>query len=61
MEKVEEEPLSVAESARQMKTTISYVYDLLWAGRLVGNKVGGKWQVSAASVRERIQKRQEKE
>jgi hypothetical protein len=43
-EKVEE--ITPAEYARRGKTTIAFVYTQLWANRLVGRKVDGRWLIT---------------
>jgi excisionase family DNA binding protein len=50
-----EKEISVAEAARRMGVALTYVYSLVWAGKLKAHKVDGKWQVSAAAVKARLQ------
>lgn len=42
--------MSMREVARALGITYDQVYRLIWAGRLVGEKVDGKWVVEQASV-----------
>jgi excisionase family DNA binding protein len=51
---------SVPEAARKLGYTLGYVYDLLYAGRLKADKVGGRWQIPVAEVEARLRKRGEK-
>jgi excisionase family DNA binding protein len=45
--------LSVREAAKQLGCTLKYVYDLLYSGRLAGEKVGRQWRIPAGALRAR--------
>jgi hypothetical protein len=42
--------LSVNAAARRLGTRVDSVYKLLYAGFLTGQRIDGKWQISARSV-----------
>lgn len=44
--------MNMREVTRALGITYDQVYRLIWAGRLVGEKVDGKWVVEQASVDE---------
>ena len=44
--------LTVNDAAHRLGTRVDSVYKLLYAGFLTGQRVDGKWQISAASVEE---------
>jgi len=45
------EDLSVRQTAHELKCTLKYVFDLLYAGKLEGaTKVGGRWRIPFAAV-----------
>jgi excisionase family DNA binding protein len=45
------EDLSVPQTAQELKYTLKYVFDLLYAGKLEGaRKVGGRWRIPFAAV-----------
>ena len=48
-----ETDISVSEAARRLGVALTYVYSLLWAGKLKASKVNGQWRVSAAAVESR--------
>jgi excisionase family DNA binding protein len=52
-----EDFLTVPAVARKLGCTLRYVYDLLYAGRLKADKVGGRWQIPVAEVEARLRKR----
>lgn len=54
--KIEKETLTVRETAKLMHTPLMYVYHLLWAGTLKGEKIDGEWKISSRSVEERLAK-----
>lgn len=45
-------PYTVNNAARRLGTRVDSVYKLLYAGLLNGQRVDGRWQISAASVEE---------
>lgn len=49
--------LSVREAATQLGCTLKYIYDLLYSGRLAGEKVGRQWRISAQALRAKMQRR----
>jgi excisionase family DNA binding protein len=54
-----EQEVSVAEAARRLGVALSYVYSLLWAGKLKGRKVNRQWRVLAGAVEARLKARGE--
>jgi excisionase family DNA binding protein len=56
---MEKQEISVAEAARKLKGAISYVYSLIWAGKLAARKVNGRWRISAEGVESRQRARDE--
>ena len=44
--------MNMREVARALGVTYDQVYRLIWAGRLRGEKVDGKWRIEQASVEE---------
>ena len=55
---MKEPEISVAEAARRLGVTITYVYTLVWAGKLAARKENGRWLVSAEEVGERAREGQ---
>ncbi len=53
------EEITVAEAARRLGVALTYVYSLLWAGKLDARKVNRTWKVSAAAVDLRLKARGE--
>jgi excisionase family DNA binding protein len=51
--------ITVAETARRLGVALTYVYSLLWAGKLKAHKVNRKWKVSAEAVENRLKARGE--
>ena len=51
--------ISVAEAARKLGMALTYVYSLVWAGRLKARKVNRQWRVSADAVELRLKARGE--
>ena len=49
--------LTVYEAAKLLKTTAGYIYSLLYAGRLEGKKLDGKWSIPAKAVEARLQRK----
>jgi excisionase family DNA binding protein len=54
---MKDKALSVRETASIMGCTLKYVYDLLYAKRLDGIKIGKTWRVSDRSVQSRLKSR----
>jgi excisionase family DNA binding protein len=54
-----EQEVSVAEAARRLGVALSYIYSLLWAGKLKGRKVNRQWRVLTSSVEARLKARGE--
>ena len=51
------EHLTVADTARRLRTTLESVYRMLYAGRLAGKKIDGKWRIPAEAVQARLKQR----
>lgn len=51
--------ISVAEAARQLGVALTYIYSLLWAGKLKARKVNRQWRISAEGVESRRKARAE--
>jgi excisionase family DNA binding protein len=49
--------ISVSEAARRLGVSITYVYSLLWAGKLKARKVNREWRISADAVESRLKAR----
>jgi excisionase family DNA binding protein len=54
-----EREISVAEAARRLGVALTYVYSLLWAGKLKARKVSRQWRISAEAVKSRLKARGE--
>ena len=54
-----EKEISVSEAARKLGVALTYVYSLVWAGKLKARKVDREWRVSAAAVEARLKARSE--
>jgi excisionase family DNA binding protein len=54
-----EQDISVSEAARRLGVALSYVYSLLWAGKLDARKVNRQWRVSIEAVEARLKRRSE--
>jgi excisionase family DNA binding protein len=54
-----EQEISVAEAAHRLGVAISYLYSLVWAGKLPARKVNRQWRVSAEAVESRQKARSE--
>ena len=54
-----EREISVAEAARRLGVALTYVYSLLWAGKLQGRKAGKRWRIRAEAVEARLKLRGE--
>ncbi len=51
------EKITVTETARRLKCTTKYVYDLLRQNRLTAEKLGNLWQIDARSLESARRKR----
>jgi excisionase family DNA binding protein len=51
--------MTVAEAARRLGVALTYVYSLLWAGKLDDRKISRQWRISATSVEARLKQRGE--
>jgi excisionase family DNA binding protein len=51
--------ISVAEAARKLGMALTYVYSLVWAGKLKARKVNRQWRVSSDAVESRLKARGE--
>ena len=49
--------LTPREVAQQMRVSLGYVYHMLWAGTLQGQKVGKQWRIPAEAVEARLKQR----
>jgi len=56
---MEDQEVSVAEAARRLGVALSYIYSLLWAGKLKGRKLNRQWRVSTSAVEARLKARGE--
>jgi len=54
-----DQDISAAEAARMLGVALSYVYSLVWAGKLKARKVKRQWKVSADAVAARLKLRAE--
>jgi excisionase family DNA binding protein len=52
-----EKSMSVRDTASTLAVSLQQVYKLVWDGRLSGQKVDGRWCISNASVRNRLDKK----
>jgi excisionase family DNA binding protein len=48
--------IGVRDAARKLSVTIKYVYDLLYMGKLPGQKIGRQWRIPVSSVEARLKK-----
>jgi len=46
-------------AARKLGVSLYYIYQSLWAGKLVGRKVGKQWRIPAEAVNARLKQRGE--
>ena len=53
----QETELSAIDAARKLGVGLDYLYSLLWTGKLQGQKVGGRWRVSAKAVEAKLKQR----
>jgi hypothetical protein len=51
----EEDEVSVTEAARRLKVLHAQAYNLLWAGRLKGRKIGKRWLIDVHSINGRLE------
>jgi excisionase family DNA binding protein len=54
-----EQEICVSEAARRLGVALTYVYSLLWAGKLKARKVNRQWRISADAVESRRKARAE--
>ena len=54
-----DQEISVAEAARRLGVALTYVYSLLWAGKLTARKINRQWRISADAVADRLKSRGE--
>jgi excisionase family DNA binding protein len=54
-----EREISVAEAARKLGVSLTYLYSLLWTGKLKARKVNRQWRISADAVAARLKARGE--
>jgi excisionase family DNA binding protein len=54
-----EREISISEAARRLGTALTYVYSLVWAGKLAARKVNRQWRISADAVEARRKERGE--
>jgi excisionase family DNA binding protein len=54
---MQNQEISAAEAARRLGVAISYLYSLVWSGKLEARKVKGQWRISANAVESRLQAR----
>lgn len=52
-----EQEISVSEAARRLGVALSYVYSLLWAGKLKARKVNRQWRIAIDAVEARLAER----
>jgi excisionase family DNA binding protein len=53
----DQKTVSVREAASMLNVSLEQVYKLVWNGRLDGQKIDGKWRISAAAVQSRVAKK----
>jgi len=53
----EQSELTPREVAQQMRVSLGYVYHMLWAGTLPGQKVGKQWRIPAEAIDARLKQR----
>lgn len=46
--------IGVREAAQKLNYTMKYIYDLLYTGKLHGQKVGRQWRIPVESVDARL-------
>jgi excisionase family DNA binding protein len=47
-------------AARRLGISVDYLYKLLWAGKLKGQKINERWRVPVAAIEDRLKQRQER-
>jgi len=50
--------IGVREAALRLNVTIKYVYDLLYCGKLPGEKVARQWQIPVSAIEKRLKQRE---
>jgi excisionase family DNA binding protein len=51
------ETVTVRDAASMLGVSLQQVYKLVWDSRLSGKKVDGKWRITKATVRNRLDKK----
>jgi len=54
-----EKTFTVSQAARKLGVAMSYVYALLWAGKLEANKVNRQWRIAGEALEARLKRRAE--
>ena len=52
--------LSPNAAARKLGIGVDYLYKLLWAGKLQGQKINERWHVPLVAIEERLKERAER-
>jgi excisionase family DNA binding protein len=47
-------------AARRLGISVDYLYKLLWAGKLQGQKINERWRVPLAAIEDRLKQREER-
>ena len=50
--------LSPREAAQRLGVALSYLYSLIWTGRLEAEKVNTRWRIPSAAVEQRLRQRE---
>ena len=50
--------IGVREAARKLNVTIKYVYDLLYCGKLPGEKLARQWRIPTEAIDARLKRRE---
>ncbi len=50
--------MTVRQAAQKLGTSLRFIYDLLWSGKLAGRKVGTQWLISGQAVEARLKARE---
>jgi excisionase family DNA binding protein len=48
--------LTPRQAATRLGVALSYLYSMLWTGRIAGRKDGAHWRIPAAAVEARLQR-----
>jgi excisionase family DNA binding protein len=49
--------MGVRDAAKSLGVSLKFVYDLLWAGKLEGEKVGKTWRIPTSAVEARLKRK----